>query len=72
MAIEAARLLTDSSQTIIRGYRLRDIEIMNALRILNSSVEVETQLFLRPCSEKKLDHKGWYEFGLWSVSVDDS
>ena len=72
MAVEAVRLLTDSTETTIHGYRLRDIDIMNALRISDASVGVETQFSLRPCSEKELDHKGWYEFELWSVSADDS
>ena len=71
MAIEAVRLLSDSEATI-RGYRLRDIDIMNALRIPDSSMGVEIQFFLRPCGEKELDHKGWYEFELWSVNADDS
>lgn len=68
MAIEAVRLLTDPSEQSIVGYRLRDIDIMNALTIPTSSDGVETQLCLRACSEKELDYKGWYEFELCSVA----
>lgn len=72
MAIEAVRLLTDPSGKTIRSYRLRDIDIANALRVPTSSAGVEIQLCLRPRSEKELDHKGWFEFELSSVSADDS
>lgn len=72
MAIEAVRLLTDPSERLIQGYRLRDIDIANALRIPTSSAGVEIQFCLRPRSEKELDHKGWFEFELSSVNADDS
>jgi NADPH:quinone reductase-like Zn-dependent oxidoreductase/malonyl CoA-acyl carrier protein transacylase/ubiquinone/menaquinone biosynthesis C-methylase UbiE len=68
MAIEAVRLLMDPSEKSIHGYRLRDIDITNALTITDSSAGVETQLCLRACSEKELDYKGWYEFEFGSVS----
>lgn len=71
MAIEAVRLLTDASEETIRGYRLRDVDIMNALVMTESSVGVETQLCLRRCSEKELEHKGWYEFELGSLGAGD-
>ncbi|KAH8655375.1 type I polyketide synthase [Xylariales sp. PMI_506] len=66
MAIEAARLLVDSSEEMVRGYRLRDVDIMNALTISESSAGVEVMLSLKPCSEKELDYKGWYDFELSS------
>jgi NADPH:quinone reductase-like Zn-dependent oxidoreductase/ubiquinone/menaquinone biosynthesis C-methylase UbiE len=72
MAIEAIRQLADSSESSISGYRLRDIDITNALTIPETSAGVETQLCLRPCSDKELDHKGWYEFELCSVGPDDT
>ena len=43
-AIEAVRLLTDPLEETIRGYRLRNIDIMNALVIPESDFGVETQL----------------------------
>ncbi|KAJ5219498.1 hypothetical protein N7468_008702 [Penicillium chermesinum] len=72
MAIEAIRQLTDSSESSISGYRLRDIDITNTLTIPETSTGVETQLCLRPCSDQELDHKGWYEFELCSVGQDDT
>lgn len=68
MAIEAVRLLTDPLETTIHAYRLRDIEITNALTIPDSSTGVEVQLCLRPCSEKELDYKGWYDFEIYSIA----
>lgn len=70
MAIEAVRLLADHSEETIRGYRLRDVEIMNAL-VVPESLAVETQLSLRRCNEKELEHVGWYEFELCSLAVGD-
>lgn len=67
-AIEAVRLLTDPLEESIRGYRLRDIDIMNALVIPESDFGVETQLSLCRCSDKEFDHKGWYEFKLCSLA----
>ncbi|KAH7143722.1 hypothetical protein EDB81DRAFT_935118 [Dactylonectria macrodidyma] len=72
MAIEAIRLLTDDSEQSIGGYRLREVDIINALAIPDSVAGVETQLCLRPCSEKEIDHKGWYEFEIWSLASGDS
>lgn len=71
MAIEAVRLLTDPSEQTIQGYRLRDVDISNALQIPDSSAGVETQLCLRPCTEKELDYKGWHEWEVCSVSGAD-
>jgi acyl transferase domain-containing protein/NADPH:quinone reductase-like Zn-dependent oxidoreductase len=70
MAIEAVRLLTDPSEETIRGYRLRDVEIMNALVIPESSA-VETHLSLRRCNTRELEHDGWYEFELVSLGAND-
>lgn len=67
MAIEAIRQLVDSSEQMIRGYKLRNVDIMNALTIPETTTGIEVMLCLRPCSEKELDHKGWYDFELSSV-----
>lgn len=72
MVIEAMRLLTDSSESSIRGYQLRDIDILNALTIPVSTSGVETQFCLRSCSEKALEYQGWYEFDVCSVSDEGS
>jgi hypothetical protein len=71
MAIEAVRLLTDPSETSIHRYRLRDVDITNALIIPDSLPGVKTQLCLCACSHKELDYKGWYEFEVCSVSGAD-
>ena len=71
MAIEAVRLVTESPDKKIRDYRLRDIDIANALRIPTSSAGIEIQFSLRPRSEKELDHKGWFEFELSSVNANE-
>jgi NADPH:quinone reductase-like Zn-dependent oxidoreductase/malonyl CoA-acyl carrier protein transacylase/NAD(P)-dependent dehydrogenase (short-subunit alcohol dehydrogenase family)/SAM-dependent methyltransferase len=71
MAIEAVRLLTDPSEKTILKYKLRDIDIANALTIPDTTTGVEIELSLRPCTDKELDYKGWYEFELCSVSASD-
>lgn len=71
MAIEAMRLLTDPTEETIAGYRLREVDISNALNIPETAMGVEIQLVLHPCNEKELDYKGWYEFEVWSVSGPD-
>lgn len=67
-AIEAVRLLTDPSEETIRGYRLRDIDIMKALMIPESIFGVETHFSLSKCRETELDHEGWFEFKFCSLS----
>jgi NADPH:quinone reductase-like Zn-dependent oxidoreductase/SAM-dependent methyltransferase len=71
-AIEAVRLLTDPSEATIQGYKLRDIDIMNAMVIPDSAFGLETQLSLHRCSDKQLDHGGWYEFRLCSLASGGS
>jgi acyl transferase domain-containing protein/NADPH:quinone reductase-like Zn-dependent oxidoreductase len=72
MSIEAMRLITDPSEGTIRKYRLRDIDIMNALVIPDSEQGVEVQLQLRRCSDRELDHQGWYQFELCSLASGDA
>jgi ubiquinone/menaquinone biosynthesis C-methylase UbiE len=71
-AIEAVRLLTDPSEATIQGYKLRDIDIMNAMVIPDSVLGLETQLTLQSCSDKHLDHHGWYEFKFCSLASGGS
>ncbi|VUC25637.1 unnamed protein product [Clonostachys rosea] len=66
LAIEAVRRVTDLSEESITGYHLRDVDIANALNIPEDSTGLEIQLCLRPCDEKYLDHKNWWEFELCS------
>ena len=71
MAIEAVRLLNGAS-VAIRGFRLRDVNVINALTIPESSDSVEVHTQLRPCNESELDHRGWYEFEISSVGTTDT
>ncbi|KAJ4392595.1 hypothetical protein N0V85_006934 [Neurospora sp. IMI 360204] len=55
----------------IAGYRLRDVDILNALVVPETSEGIEMQLSLRPGSEKDLSTKGWTEFTVQSVNLDN-
>lgn len=62
MAIKAVQLVTGLKDTPCR-FQLRDIEILDALEIPDSSAGVETQLNLRSVED------GWYEFTLSSLGA---
>lgn len=71
MVIEAVRLLIASTSSLssIRGFRLRDVDIMNALAIPDTADGVEVRTHLSPCSGSELDNRGWYEFEISSVDT---
>ncbi|KAF9873136.1 polyketide synthase [Colletotrichum karsti] len=69
MAIEAIRQISGSAADSIDGYRLRDIQISNALVIPDTESGIEVQLSLHPCDSKNLE-PGWYEFSLKSARAD--
>ncbi|KAJ4422355.1 Type I Iterative PKS [Gnomoniopsis sp. IMI 355080] len=69
MAIEGVRMLTDKTEQTIEGYRLRDIEFLNAMTIPDTALGVEVQTMLSPCSDLELEYKGWYDFEVWSTGV---
>ncbi|PSR79890.1 polyketide synthase [Coniella lustricola] len=71
MAIEAARLLADPTEESIEGYRLREIEFINALRIPDTPFGVEVQTVLSPRSDRELESKAWWDFEMYSVSSSD-
>lgn len=71
MAIEAVRLLTESFSAL-QGFRLREVNVINALTIPESSDGVEVHTYLRPCNESELDHRGWYEFEISSLGTSDT
>ncbi|KAK8124331.1 uncharacterized protein PG998_000090 [Apiospora kogelbergensis] len=71
MAIEAARLLADATEETITGYTLRNVDISSALVIPETTMGIETQLVLHPCSDRNLGHEGGYDFEVWSVSDTD-
>lgn len=53
------------------GYEPKDIEIINALLIPETSEGVELQLSLRPCNERLLGSNGWVEFRVQSVNKEN-
>ncbi|EAA29886.2 hypothetical protein GE21DRAFT_5309 [Neurospora crassa] len=55
----------------IAGYQLRDVDILNALVVPETSEGIEMQLSLRPGSERDLSTKGWTEFTVQSVNLDN-
>ncbi|KAK4214346.1 hypothetical protein QBC37DRAFT_421440 [Rhypophila decipiens] len=73
MAMQATRLIHSSPSSAssgISGFRLRDVNIMNALRIPESSPDgVEVHTRLSPCPTSELDHRGWYCFEISSVDA---
>ncbi|QKX60887.1 uncharacterized protein TRUGW13939_08033 [Talaromyces rugulosus] len=68
MAIEGLRQMTASSGESISGYKLRDIEFMNALVIPDTTEGIEVQLSFRQCNAIELDHQSWWEYHLYSIS----
>jgi len=74
LAIEAVRLLKTSSgvKEEPTSYRLRDVDIVNALMIPSDESGIEIVFTLRDCNEKELDYRGWYEFELCSISSGDA
>lgn len=72
MAIEAVRQSRQRMDKDLLGYNLRDIQIMKALVIPETSEGVEVQLALRNCSDKILDANTWQEFHVYSVDGDST
>jgi len=78
MAIEAVQQMPlpnrcSETEAVIKGYRLRDIEIMKALVIPESPEGVEVHISFRDCSEDRLlGAKGWNEFHIYSVVDQDN
>lgn len=69
MAIEAARMVVDPSEGMIRGYKLRDVEVVHALQIPDTSAGVEVLFQMEPCSEKELSSQGWWDFKISSAQA---
>ncbi|KAI1873437.1 hypothetical protein JX265_005059 [Neoarthrinium moseri] len=71
MAIEAARQVAQTSDIMkVLGYRLRDVDIQQALVIPESSDGIEVQTTLRPVSNKAIGVRGWKAFQISSVGLD--
>ncbi|KAL8720573.1 MAG: hypothetical protein Q9225_002592 [Loekoesia sp. 1 TL-2023] len=72
MAIEGALQVSRAGDKPISGYRLRDIDILQALVIPDTPEGVEVQLTLRPCSDKAIYANGSMEFQIFSVSQENT
>jgi NADPH:quinone reductase-like Zn-dependent oxidoreductase/SAM-dependent methyltransferase len=55
----------------ISGYRLRDVEFLQALMIPDSSDGIEIQTTMRPVNQKDIGVEGWKDFEVWSVTSDN-
>jgi acyl transferase domain-containing protein/ubiquinone/menaquinone biosynthesis C-methylase UbiE len=71
MAIEAACQISQATDETVSGYRLRDVDIQQALVIPEGSDGVEVQITLRPVSGKAIGVKGWREFQIFSAGLDN-
>jgi NADPH:quinone reductase-like Zn-dependent oxidoreductase/malonyl CoA-acyl carrier protein transacylase/acyl carrier protein/predicted O-methyltransferase YrrM len=75
LAIEAIRQLSrmedGSGGRSISGYRLRDVEFMQALLVPSTSDGIEIQTLLHPASNKDLGSRGWKHFEVWTVTADN-
>ena len=75
LAIEAIRQLATMDQTTgaeeVSGYRLRDVDFLQALMIPDNSDGIEIQTTMRPVSEKDVSVRGWKHFEVWTVTADN-
>ncbi|CAG7922469.1 unnamed protein product [Penicillium olsonii] len=71
MAIEAASQISNAAHQPVSGYRLRDLDILQALIVPEGSGGVEVQLRLTPVNEKAIGVKGWKEFRIFSVGKEE-
>ncbi|MCJ1383523.1 hypothetical protein MMC17_006637 [Xylographa soralifera] len=55
----------------IAGYRLRDIDILQALVVPDNADGVEIQTVLRPVNDKNIGLRGWQQFEVLSVTTDN-
>ncbi|KAL5002552.1 hypothetical protein BDV10DRAFT_202156 [Aspergillus recurvatus] len=71
LAIEAIKMQSAMSGTSsVTGFKLRDVEIHQALVIADNADGVEVQTVLRSVGGKTIGARGWKQFEIWSVSAD--
>ena len=72
LAIEAMvqKLLLQETMAPVSGFRLRDVDLEQALVIPDSSHGVELQTTLSPVSDKAIGSQGWMNFGIATVTAD--
>lgn len=75
LAIEAARQhsTTDSTNETkeISGYRLRDVDFLQAFMIPDGSDGIEIQTTIRPANARDIAARGWHHFEVWTVTIDN-
>lgn len=71
MAVEAICQFYQPTERSIAGYHLRDIQIMKALVIPDTSDGIETQISLSECSDRSLDTRIWNRFQVCSTGGSD-
>lgn len=69
MAIEGLRQISPAG---LSGYRLRDVDILKALVVPNTSDGIELQLSLRSSSDRLPGSESWQEFHVYSIDEDDT
>ena len=62
MAVEATKLLADQASNIT-GFQLKDIEVLNALTVPDTTTGVEVQISMRPAQDD------WYEYVVSSLTL---
>ena len=67
--VTAARQNSTQS-TIVAGFRLREVEIEQALVVPDDDKGVEMQTVLRSVNDKVIGARGWKEFQIFSVTAD--
>ncbi|GAB1214119.1 hypothetical protein ATERTT37_003279 [Aspergillus terreus] len=75
LAIEAIKMQTAMASATpdageLAGFKLRDVEIHQALVIADTADGVEVQTILRPVDGKTIGARGWKQFEIWSVTAD--
>ena len=72
MALEAMRQITAMGEKPVTGFRLSDVEILQALVIPDTARGIEVQLSFQDSDSKTLGLKGWHDFSICSIQGDDS
>ncbi|OCL09643.1 putative polyketide synthase [Glonium stellatum] len=72
MAIEAARQEAELKEQNVTGFSLRDVEILEALIVPDTSDGIETQISLQKLSDKTPGGSQWAEFHIHSTLNDSS
>ncbi|KAI1421079.1 hypothetical protein F5Y12DRAFT_790457 [Xylaria sp. FL1777] len=73
LAIEAMKQQAEFSDKMsdISGYRLRDVDILQALVVPDTAEGIEIQTCLRQAGDKIMATSGWMHFSVFSVTSDN-